>query len=261
MPPLQSAYRAGHSTETALIKVTSDIIDAADDQQVTTGLAWSTWVPILTPSTTTSSCLDWRHRTVYGGKHFKWLTSFLAGRTQAVSYAGRTSPQCRLSCVRVPQVPGLGHLLFVLLHGRCDRNRPGTRSCESTYMPTTPRSISCVRIINQLPHVCWPGYLKSNPGWAQISWNRMPRKQNSSDIGTRQQLSKVEEAALMVCGQSVTPMVKSYKDLGVFIYGELTMEVHVIAILYVAAWTRLRQLSVNWCADPRQPACTCQNIC
>ena len=35
MPPLQSAYRSGHSTETALIKVISDIIDAADGQQVT----------------------------------------------------------------------------------------------------------------------------------------------------------------------------------------------------------------------------------
>ena len=30
--PLQSAYRAGHSTETALIKVIFDIIDAADGQ-------------------------------------------------------------------------------------------------------------------------------------------------------------------------------------------------------------------------------------
>ena len=35
MQPLQSAYRSGHSTERALIKVISDIIDAADGQQVT----------------------------------------------------------------------------------------------------------------------------------------------------------------------------------------------------------------------------------
>jgi len=35
MPSVQSAYRQGHSTETALLKVISDIIDAADCQKVT----------------------------------------------------------------------------------------------------------------------------------------------------------------------------------------------------------------------------------
>jgi len=35
MPPVQSAYRQGHSKETALMKVIADIIDAADCQKVT----------------------------------------------------------------------------------------------------------------------------------------------------------------------------------------------------------------------------------
>jgi len=35
MPPVQSTYRQGHSTETALLKVIGDIIDAADNRQVT----------------------------------------------------------------------------------------------------------------------------------------------------------------------------------------------------------------------------------
>jgi len=35
MPSEQSAYRQGHSTETAVLKVISDIIDAADTQTVT----------------------------------------------------------------------------------------------------------------------------------------------------------------------------------------------------------------------------------
>jgi len=35
MPPVQSAYHQGHSTETALVKVIDDIINAADDQNVT----------------------------------------------------------------------------------------------------------------------------------------------------------------------------------------------------------------------------------
>ena len=35
MPSVQSAYRQGHLTETALLKVISDIIDTADCQKVT----------------------------------------------------------------------------------------------------------------------------------------------------------------------------------------------------------------------------------
>jgi len=34
MTPVQSAYRQGHSTETALLNVISDIIDAADSQKI-----------------------------------------------------------------------------------------------------------------------------------------------------------------------------------------------------------------------------------
>jgi len=33
MPPMQSAYRAGHSTETATLKVLYDILDAVDSQE------------------------------------------------------------------------------------------------------------------------------------------------------------------------------------------------------------------------------------
>ena len=35
MEPLQSAYRWCHSTETALLKVTADILKAVDNQEVT----------------------------------------------------------------------------------------------------------------------------------------------------------------------------------------------------------------------------------
>ena len=100
------------------------------------------------------------------GRELRWLTSFLTGRTQAVSYAGRTSPQCRLSC-DVPQGSVLGPLLFVLYtadvigialgHG----NLNPRRCCM-----TTPRytSVAPNRIINLLPLFCWTAYRKSNRG-------------------------------------------------------------------------------------------------
>jgi len=35
MPPLQSAYRANHSTETALLKIFNDVLLAADKGEIT----------------------------------------------------------------------------------------------------------------------------------------------------------------------------------------------------------------------------------
>ena len=63
---------------------------------------------------------------------------------------------------------------------------------------------------------------------AWMSSNRLKLNASKTEfiwIGTRRQLSKVEQEALMVGGQSVTPVVK-VRDLGVFIDRELTVEAH-----------------------------------
>ena len=92
MPPLQSAYRHGHSTETAIMKVLSDILDAADSQKTTLlGLldmsaAFDTVdFEILLHRLESSYCLS--------GTVLKWLTSFVTGRMQAVAFDGNISPQ------------------------------------------------------------------------------------------------------------------------------------------------------------------------
>ena len=96
---------------------------------------------------------------------------------------------------------------------------------KSTYMPTTPRC-QLHRIGFQPAATRLLAYITEIESW--MSSNRL--KLNASLktefiwIGTRQQLSKVKEEVLMVCGQSVTPTVR---DLVVFIDRELTMEAHV----------------------------------
>ena len=92
--------------------------------------------------------------------------------------------------------------------------------------------------------------LKLNASKTEIIW-----------IGTRRQLSKVEEEALMVGGQSVTPMVK-VRDLGVFIDRELTVEAHVSNT--VRTWLHVSTpptSQLQAVADPQQPALTCHSIC
>ena len=90
---------------------------------------------------------------------------------------------------------------------------PDLRSCAaSDRQPAATRLLACVSEIES-----WmsSNRLKFNASKPEFIW-----------IGTRQQLSKVEEEALMVGGQSITPMVK-VRDLGVYIDRELTMEAHV----------------------------------
>ena len=112
MPPLQSAYRAGHSTETALVKVISDVIDAADEQKVTL-------LGLLDMSaafdTVDFNILLERLSTTYGirGQVLAWLKSFLSDRSQIVSFFGQCSSTTKLIC-GVPQGSVLGPLLFVL---------------------------------------------------------------------------------------------------------------------------------------------------
>ena len=87
MPPLQSAYRCHHSTETALIKVLSYIFDEADLGNVSLlGLldlsaAFDTVDHnILLPRLENSFEID--------GMALQWINSFLMNRTQAVEFRG-----------------------------------------------------------------------------------------------------------------------------------------------------------------------------
>jgi len=87
MPPLQSAYRACHSTETALLRVMSDVFAAANQQRVT--------LLGLLDLSAAFDCVDHNilllHlQRVFGlsGQVLTWLRSFLTDRTQCVAYAG-----------------------------------------------------------------------------------------------------------------------------------------------------------------------------
>jgi len=112
MPPMQSAYRAGHSTETATLKVLSDILDAVDSQE-------TTLLGLLDMSAAFDNVdfdillrrLEISYR--LSGHVLKWLTSFITDRTQAIVFDGTTSSPVKLIC-GVLQGSVLGPLLFVL---------------------------------------------------------------------------------------------------------------------------------------------------
>jgi len=112
MPSLQSAYRRHHSTETALLRVMSDVFAAADQQHVTL-------LALLDLSAAFDSVdhdiLLSRLECTFGlcGQVLGWIRSYLTERTQRVVYQGDISQLIWLLW-GVPQGSVLGPLLFLL---------------------------------------------------------------------------------------------------------------------------------------------------
>ena len=79
-PLLQSAYRAGHSTETALLKVQNDILLAMDRQHVTLLVLLDLSAAF---DTVDHQVLLRRLEVTYGstGTVLQWFRSYLTGRT------------------------------------------------------------------------------------------------------------------------------------------------------------------------------------
>ena len=112
LPKFQSGFRVRHSTETAILKVLSDILTATDLGKVSI-------LGLLDISaafdTVHHSILFDRLETVYGfsGTVLSWMRSFLTDRDQRVVF-GESSSATSIFEFGVPQGSVLGPLLFVL---------------------------------------------------------------------------------------------------------------------------------------------------
>ena len=112
LEPHQSAYRTAHSTETALVRVSNDILRAIDNRQ-------SVFLVLLDMSSAFDtidhsillSMLNQRY--AIGGTAIKWFGSYLSDRTQQVRILGESSEPQPLD-LGVPQGSVLGPILFTL---------------------------------------------------------------------------------------------------------------------------------------------------
>ena len=112
LPELQSAYRAFHSTETAVLKVLADILFALDigDIAVLTLLDLSAAFDMVDHAT-----LLRRLETSHGidGTVLGWFASYLSGRIQTVCCGLSASDASAILC-GVPQGSVFGPILFLL---------------------------------------------------------------------------------------------------------------------------------------------------
>ena len=111
-PVLQSAYRKGHSTETALLKVTNDILMNMDRQHVTLLVMLDLSAAF---DTVNHEILLYRLDSRVGvkGQVLKWFASYRINRSLRVSFGQALSEKFELS-YGVPQGSCLGPLLYTI---------------------------------------------------------------------------------------------------------------------------------------------------
>ena len=111
LEPLQSAYRSGHSTETALLKVHDDIICAVGKKKAVLVVLLDLSAAFDTVEH--SVLLDTLQSLGIDGSVLSWSESYLCDRSQQVTISGKKSEGRKLFC-GVPQGLVLGPLLFTI---------------------------------------------------------------------------------------------------------------------------------------------------
>ena len=109
--PLQSAYRKFHSTETALLKLTNDIMETIDSGKITilTALDMSAAFDTLDHITLLHRL---QHTFGLSGYVISWIRSYLTDRSSFVKIDSSSSPSTTI-LTGVPQGSVLGPLLFI----------------------------------------------------------------------------------------------------------------------------------------------------
>jgi hypothetical protein len=134
----QSAYRQNHSTETALLKVQTDILDALD--------GGSSVILIMTDLSAAFDTLDHAilmqrlsHSFGIRGPALDWIQSYLTNRTQCVAILDTLSKDSEVK-FGVPQGSVLGPRCTVCIRDQWVTLRDIT-ICSITHMPTIHRRI------------------------------------------------------------------------------------------------------------------------
>jgi len=239
LPKFQSGFRSGHSTETVLIRLLSDIYSAMDKGQVT--LLALLDVSAAFDSVDHDILMQRLEKSFgFGGQVLSWLESFIRDRTQSVTIGGSHSVWRRIR-FGVPQGSVLGPLLYVLftagVPGLVQSLGAGVQQYADdtqAYLHRTAEQavaamVELTRILESVEDWMRSNRMKLNPAKTQYIW-----------IGGSYQLNKIDHAELAARFPDIQ-FLKTVMDLGVTIDQELNMTAHVGCISR-SGFYQLRQL-------------------
>ena len=239
LPDVQSAYRRNRSTETAVLRVLSDAYLAADRGLVT--LLGFLDLSAAFDTVDHHILIKRMHNTFgIGDCALKWITSYMDKRTQFVRFGGTVSATTMV-IAGVPQGSVLGPALFICytsgvikiiidaglnVHAYADDLQIYGHSSTSDAMRLAAVMSSCIETVNT-----WmaSNRLRLNPSKTEFIW-----------LGSSRRLENIPSDPITVSGVNI-PISKNVRDLGIYIDGALSLDVHVNNVVRLCFF-HLRQL-------------------
>jgi len=241
LSPNQSAYRPSHSTETALLKVTNDLLLALDGGNVS----------ILTLLDLSAAFDTVDHQTLFktlqnyfgiSGSVLSWFQSYLSDRTQVVAVDGCFSSRADL-VYGVPQGSVLGPVLFtmytkpllILLEKHTVENQSFADDMQ-LYKPTHPSLVdSAVQTVQECI-----GEVRS---WMTLSKLKLnDDKTEALLIHNHKSSSASSLPTSLQVGSSDIPFSSAARNLGYILSDDLSLNNHISHICR-SAYTAIRQIS------------------
>ena len=223
--PLQSAYRSNHSTETAIIKITNDIITSIDRGQCTI-LAFLDLSAAF--DTVGHDIFLKRLQSVYGfcGTALSWFKTYLQDRQYKVCINSSFSQQHTLKC-GVPQGSVLGARMYTMYTEPMRRIIEKHNISYHSYADDTQLYIHCDNnelsiqtAITQL-ELCIADVCK----W--MAENVLKLNEEKTDFIIFAAHTNQYSTPSLCIGESVINPSESIKILGVTLDNRLTMQKHI----------------------------------